>query len=71
MRALVPDTFVPEGAEFVQEIVINGLTEEAVGEATKVAIQEVCKFDGVMQVGAGNYGGKLGKFQIHLHQLGL
>jgi formylmethanofuran--tetrahydromethanopterin N-formyltransferase len=71
LRAITPDTFVPEGAEFVQEIVINGLTEEAVGEATKVAIQEVCKFDGVMKVGAGNYGGKLGKFQIHLHQLGL
>ncbi|MFW9909617.1 MAG: formylmethanofuran--tetrahydromethanopterin N-formyltransferase [Candidatus Thorarchaeota archaeon] len=71
LRALVPDTFVPEGAEFVQEIVINGLTEEAVAEATKVAIQEVCKFDGVMKVGAGNYGGKLGKYQIHLHQLGL
>jgi formylmethanofuran--tetrahydromethanopterin N-formyltransferase len=71
LRAIVPDTSVPEGAEFVQEIVINGLNEEAVAEATKAAIQAVCKYDGVMKVGAGNYGGKLGKYQIYLHQLGL
>ncbi len=71
LRAITPDTFIPEGSEFVMEIVINGLTEEAVAEATKVAIQEVCKHDGILTVGAGNYGGKLGKYQIHLHELGL
>ena len=69
LRAVVPDTQVPPGCEFVQEIVINGLSEEAVAQAMKVAIEEVCKHSGVMNVTAGNYGGKLGKYQIHLHSL--
>ena len=69
LRAIVPDTLIPKGAEFVQEIVINGLTEEAVAEATKVAIEEVCKYQGIVKMSAGNYGGNLGKFQIHLHDL--
>lgn len=69
LRALVPDTEIPKGSEFVQEIVINGLTEEAVAQATKVAIEEVCKHPGITKITAGNYGGKLGKFQIHLHDL--
>ncbi|MCK4485030.1 MAG: formylmethanofuran--tetrahydromethanopterin N-formyltransferase, partial [Candidatus Thorarchaeota archaeon] len=69
LRAVVPDTQVPLGCEFVQEIVINGLSEEAVAQAMKVAIEEVCKHSGVMNVTAGNYGGKLGTYQIHLHCL--
>ncbi len=69
LRAVVPDTQVPPRCEFVQEIVINGLSEEAVAQAMKVAIEEVCKHSGVMNVTAGNYGGKLGKYQIHLHSL--
>ena len=69
LRALVPDTMVPKGSEFVQEIVINGLTKEAVANATKVAIEEVCKHPGITKMTAGNYGGKLGEHQIHLHEL--
>ncbi|UCE09095.1 MAG: formylmethanofuran--tetrahydromethanopterin N-formyltransferase [Candidatus Thorarchaeota archaeon] len=69
LRAMVPDTEIPKGSEFVQEIVINGLTEEAVAEATKVAIEEVCKHPGITKMTAGNYGGKLGKYQIRLHDL--
>lgn len=69
LRAVVPDTQVPPSCEFVQEIVINGLSEEAVAQAMKVAIEAVCKHSGVMNVTAGNYGGKLGKYQIHLHSL--
>jgi formylmethanofuran--tetrahydromethanopterin N-formyltransferase len=69
LRALVPDTMVPKGSEFVQEIVINGLTKEAVANATKVAIEEVCKHPGITKMTAGNYGGKLGEHQIHLHDL--
>lgn len=69
LRAMVPDTEIPKGSEFVQEIVINGLTEEVVAQATKVAIEEVCKHSGITKITAGNYGGKLGKFQIHLHKL--
>ncbi len=69
LRALVPDTHVPKGSEFVQEIVINGLTEANVAEATKVAIEEVCKHPGITKMTAGNYDGKLGQYQIKLHDL--
>ena len=51
------------------EIVINGLTEEAIANATRVAIEVVCKYEGVTKMSAGNYGGNLGKYKIHLHEL--
>jgi formylmethanofuran--tetrahydromethanopterin N-formyltransferase len=69
LRALVPDTYIPKGSEFVMEIVINGLTEEAIANATRVAIETVCKHEGVTKMSAGNYGGNLGKYKIHLHEL--
>jgi formylmethanofuran--tetrahydromethanopterin N-formyltransferase len=69
LRALVPDTEVPLGSEFVQEIVINGLTEEAIANATRVAIEVVCKYPGITKMTAGNYGGNLGKYKFHLHEL--
>lgn len=69
IRAAIPDTEVPPDCEFVLEIVINGLTEEAVGKAMGVAIREVCGHDGTLKVTAGNFGGKLGKHQIHLHDV--
>ncbi|MHA1904078.1 MAG: formylmethanofuran--tetrahydromethanopterin N-formyltransferase [Candidatus Thorarchaeota archaeon] len=69
LRAVVPDTYVPRGSEFVQEIVINGLNEASVAEAMKVAIEEVCSHSGITKMTAGNYGGKLGQYQIHLHKL--
>ncbi len=69
LRTVVEDSAVPEDCNFVMEIVINGLTEDAVAEAMRVAIEEVCKVDGVLSVTAGNYGGNLGKYKIHLHEL--
>jgi len=57
-----------EGANCSYEIVIDGVNEEAVGQAMKVAL-ETAAGDGVLAIGAGNYGGKLGKFHFHLHKL--
>ena len=59
---------LPEGVGAVLEIVIDGLTPEAVGEAMRVGIRAACG-PGVVQITAGNYGGKLGKHHFHLHQL--
>ncbi len=69
VRAIVPDTLVPSACEFVMEIVINGLTRDAVAEAMRVAIKEVCSHPGVLGVTAGNFDGTLGKYKIHLHDL--
>nr|WP_146590147.1 formylmethanofuran--tetrahydromethanopterin N-formyltransferase [Posidoniimonas polymericola] len=54
-----------DAAQAACEIVFNGESEEAVGHATRVALQAAAG-DGVPAVSAGNYGGKLGKFHFHL-----
>ncbi len=56
----------------VLEIVIDGLTESAVGEAMRAGLGAIVKLgpkDGAVRVGAGNYGGKLGPFHFHLKDL--
>jgi formylmethanofuran--tetrahydromethanopterin N-formyltransferase len=62
-------SLVPESVHYVPEIVINGVSMEAVKEAMKVGIDAVLNVDGVVRVSAGNYGGKLGEFKIHLRKL--
>jgi formylmethanofuran--tetrahydromethanopterin N-formyltransferase len=62
-------SLVPEGVRYVPEIVINGVSMEAVKQAMKVGIDAVLNVDGVLRVSAGNYGGKLGEFKIHLREL--
>ncbi len=57
-----------DGANCAYEIVIDGIDEAAVGNAMKVAL-ETAAGDGILALGAGNYGGKLGKFHFHLHKL--
>ena len=63
---LAPDT------EAVLEIVIDGLTEQDVRSAMRVGMQAVCAVGvagGVQRISAGNYGGKLGKYQFHLREI--
>ncbi len=67
LRGKVESNLV-EGANCAYEIVIDGVSEDAVGRAMKVAV-ETAAGDGVLAIGAGNYGGKLGKFHFHLHEL--
>jgi formylmethanofuran--tetrahydromethanopterin N-formyltransferase len=57
-----------ESAQAAYEIVINGTSEQAVGEALVVAIRAACG-DEIPAIGAGNYGGKLGKFHFRLREL--
>jgi formylmethanofuran--tetrahydromethanopterin N-formyltransferase len=42
---------------------------ESVKEAMKAGIGAVMNVDGVVRISAGNYGGKLGEFKIHLREL--
>jgi formylmethanofuran--tetrahydromethanopterin N-formyltransferase len=62
-------SLVPEGVRYVPEIVINGVSMEAVIEAMKAGIKAVLNVDGVVRLTAGNYDGKLGEFKIHLREL--
>jgi len=67
LRGVVPSA-LPEGANAVYEIVIDGLDLAAVEEATRVGLRAACG-PGVLRISAGNYGGKLGPFHLHLHKL--
>jgi formylmethanofuran--tetrahydromethanopterin N-formyltransferase len=60
---------VPDGVNYIPEIVINGVSLEAVKEAMKAGIRSASKVDGVVRISAGNYGGKLGKHKIYLREL--
>ena len=65
----VVESEVPENVKAVYEIVINGLSLEAVKEAMKRGIESACRVDGVVKISAGNYGGKFGKYKVYLHEL--
>lgn len=56
------------GVNCALEIVIDGVSEEAVGKAMSAGLNAVAAPD-VVAIGAGNYGGKLGKFHFHLREL--
>ena len=60
---------LPVGANAVYEIVIDGLTLALVEQAMRDGILAACQHPGVLQITAGNYGGKLGPFHIRLHAL--
>ncbi|HMC90469.1 MAG TPA: formylmethanofuran--tetrahydromethanopterin N-formyltransferase [Gemmataceae bacterium] len=59
---------LPDGANAVYEIVLDGLDLPAVEEATRAGVRAAC-LPGVLGISAGNYGGKLGPFHLHLHKL--
>ena len=62
------ETELVEGANCCYELVMDGIDEGAVSQAMRAAI-EAASGDGVLAIGAGNYGGKLGKFNFHLHKV--
>jgi formylmethanofuran--tetrahydromethanopterin N-formyltransferase len=63
------DSKVPKQVGYIPEIVISGVSIQAVEEAMKVGIRAVQSVDGVVGVSAGNYGGKLGDYKIYLREL--
>jgi formylmethanofuran--tetrahydromethanopterin N-formyltransferase len=64
----VVETALPPDVESVLEVVIDGLSVEAVGAAVAAGARAACG-DGIVRIGAGNYGGRLGKFFFHLRPL--
>jgi formylmethanofuran--tetrahydromethanopterin N-formyltransferase len=68
-KKLGKDSKVPEGVNFIPEIVINGVSLQAVKEAMRAGIEATLNVDGVVKISAGNYGGKLGDYKIYLREL--
>lgn len=68
----VVDSKLPPGADVTMEVVIDGLTAEAVAEAMRVGIRAACEQgsgNGLLAISAGNYGGKLGRHHFRLHEV--
>jgi formylmethanofuran--tetrahydromethanopterin N-formyltransferase len=59
---------LPGDVNAVLEIVVDGLDREAIERALRAGIDAACR-PGVVEIAAGNYGGKLGKHHFHLQQL--
>ncbi len=54
------------------EIVIDGLSDEAIATAMRAGIEAACHADtegGLLRITAGNYGGKLGRHHFHLAEI--
>ena len=59
---------VPAGANSVLEIVVDGLDRPSIEQALRAGLDAACR-PGVVEITAGNYGGKLGKHHFHLREL--
>jgi formylmethanofuran--tetrahydromethanopterin N-formyltransferase len=59
---------LPKDVNSALEIVVDGLDRRAIEDALRAGIEVACR-PGVVEITAGNYGGKLGKHHFHLHQL--
>ena len=57
-----------EDVNSVLEIVIDGLWEVAIQQAMRAGVLAAC-IPGIVRISAGNYGGTLGQFHFHLHQI--
>jgi formylmethanofuran--tetrahydromethanopterin N-formyltransferase len=68
-KRISEESKVPDGVGYIPEIVINGLSINAVNEAMKAGINEARKVKEVVMISAGNYEGKLGKHRIYLQEL--
>ncbi len=71
LKGIVESDLEPDVVS-VLEIVIDGLTEKAVGAAMTAGIRAACTGGaegGLVRITAGNYGGKLGPFHFHLREL--
>jgi len=72
LRTAPVASLVPDGVESILELVIDGVSAEAVAAAMRAGIGAVVALGaaaGVVSVTAGNYGGKLGRYQFRLHEV--
>lgn len=68
LRGAGVGTQLPDNINAVYEIVINGLTEEAVREAMRAGMTAAAD-KGALIISAGNYGGSLGRYKLDLEDI--
>jgi formylmethanofuran--tetrahydromethanopterin N-formyltransferase len=60
---------LPEEVKSGYEIVINGISREAIEGSMRVGIKAACTVPGVVKITAANFEGKLGPHHFHLHKI--
>ena len=68
LKNIVRETRLSGEINAVYEIVINGLRKEYVLKAMGLAIKTAASIPGVVNISAGNYGGKLGPYHLYLRE---
>ena len=69
LRGRIRDSLVPDGVGSIYEIVVNGVSEEAVKNAMRRGIEAAAGTGRVLFIGASNFGGKLGPYKFSLLDL--
>jgi formylmethanofuran--tetrahydromethanopterin N-formyltransferase len=69
LKMLIPDSQLQENVNCVYEIVINGLSVEAVKRAMSEGVKAAASVPSVVRISAGNYGGKLGPYKAFLKEV--
>ena len=69
LRNKIEGSLLGEKDNCVYEVIFDGATEDIIKKAMKLGIRAAVQIPGVNKISAGNYGGKLGKFQYRLHDL--
>lgn len=67
-----PRSAISRDVQSVIEVVIDGLSADAIAHSMRVGINAACEVgggNGLLGVTAGNYGGKLGRHHFHLHEV--
>jgi formylmethanofuran--tetrahydromethanopterin N-formyltransferase len=60
---------VPDGVNYIPEIVIDAVDEESMRKAVKAAIDSILDVEGIVKISAGNFDGKLGEDSFYLHDI--
>jgi formylmethanofuran--tetrahydromethanopterin N-formyltransferase len=69
LRGKIENSLLGEKDNYVYEVILDGANEEVIKEALKLGIKAAVQVPGVSKISAGNYGGKLGKFQYRLYDI--
>lgn len=69
LREQIPGSLVPPDVTSVLEIVLNGLSKNAVQDGMRAALHAAVQVPGLVRVTAANFGGKLGQHKLHLKGL--
>jgi len=69
LRGKIENSQLGDKDNCVYELIYDAATEDAIKKAMKLGIHAAVKVPGVNRISAGNYGGKLGKFQYRLHDV--